>query len=155
MYKYIFIFVLFFSVLELNAQNLKVKAKGEQTFTFEDKGGRNQATFYSRTILEDITGISNDIKGSISFDVSNLSKTLKGKLSVPVKSIKTGIALRDEHLASADWLDSEKYPDISFEVKKVNKVVESKDNKVKINVSGDFTLKGITKTVSGVFTVVY
>ncbi len=137
------------------AQDLKVKAKGNQTFTFEDKGGRNQAIFYSRTILEDITGISNDIKGSISFDVENVSKTLKGKVSVTVKSIKTGISLRDEHLTSSDWLNAEKFPEISFEIKKVNNIVEKKENKVVLNVSGDFTLKGVTKGVSSDFTLVY
>ena len=49
------------------AQGFKVKAAGEQTFNFEDKYGRNQASFFSTTPLEDITGLSNvvqDGKGS-------------------------------------------------------------------------------------------
>jgi polyisoprenoid-binding protein YceI len=155
MYKYIIISLLVISTFSLNAQGFKVKAKGEKSFTFEDKGGRNQATFFSRTILEDITGISNDIKGSVSFDVENVAKTLKGKISVSVKSIKTGISMRDEHLAGTDWLNSEKYPDITFEIKKVNKVVESKDNKLTLNLTADFTLKGVTKSITTDFTLVY
>lgn len=155
MYKYILLTAIFLISSTLFSQELKVKAKGSQTFSFEDKGGRNQAIFYSRTILEDITGVANEIKGNVSFEVENVSKTLKGKVSVTVKSIKTGIALRDEHLASSDWLDAEKYPEISFEIKKVNKVVEKKDNRIVLNVTGDFTLKGVTKSVTSNFTLVY
>lgn len=155
MYKYILLTAIFLISSTLFSQELKVKAKGNQTFSFEDKGGRNQAIFYSRTILEDITGVANEIKGNVSFEVENVSKTLKGKISVTVKSIKTGIALRDEHLASSDWLDAEKYPEISFEIKKVNKVVEKKDNRIVLNVTGDFTLKGVTKSVTSNFTLVY
>jgi polyisoprenoid-binding protein YceI len=155
MHKYIFLIAIFLISSTLFSQELKVKAKGSQTFSFEDKGGRNQAIFYSRTILEDITGVANEIKGNVSFEVENVSKTLKGKVFVTVKSIKTGIALRDEHLSSSDWLDAEKYPEISFEIKKVNKVVEKKDNKIVLNVTGDFTLKGVTKSVTSNFTLVY
>ena len=61
------------------AQGFKVKASGEQTFNFADKGGRNQATFFSTTPLEDITGLSNDVKGSVTFNVNDLT-TLKGKV---------------------------------------------------------------------------
>jgi len=43
------------------AQGFKVSATGEQTFNFEDK--RNQATFFSTTPLEDVTGISNGVSG--------------------------------------------------------------------------------------------
>ncbi|MCK7526563.1 MAG: hypothetical protein MZV64_57720 [Ignavibacteriales bacterium] len=83
------------------AQGFKVKASGEQTFNFADKR-RNQATFFSTTPLEDITGLSNDVKGSVTFNVGDL-KTLKGKVIVSVASIKTGIDMRDGHYAKC-WL---------------------------------------------------
>ena len=86
-------------------------------FNFEDKNGRNQATFFSTTPLEDITGLSNEVKGSVTFNVSDV-KTLKGKISVPVSSIKTGIDMRDGHMRSAAWLNAESFPEISFEIKK-------------------------------------
>ena len=78
------------------AQGFKVKASGEQKFNFEDKAGRNQTTFFSTTPLEDITGLSGDVKGSVTLNVNDV-KTLKGKVTVSVASIKTGIDLRDEH----------------------------------------------------------
>lgn len=136
------------------AQGFKVKATGEKTFNFEDKYGRNQATFFSTTPLEDITGVSNAVKGKVTFNVADV-KSLKGSISIPVASIKTGIDLRDEHLKSDNWLDAESYPDITFLIKKISDVKVETDNKLEANVTGDFTVHGITKEVVTVVTLTY
>lgn len=136
------------------AQGFKVKASGEQTFNFADRGGRNQASFFSTTPLEDIRGLSNDVKGTVTFNVNDI-KSLKGKISVSTASIKTGIDLRDEHLRSADWLDAEKYPEITFTIKSVKEVKQVTDNQLQIKVVGDFTLKGITKEITADATLTY
>ncbi|MFN3871809.1 MAG: YceI family protein [Ignavibacterium sp.] len=136
------------------AQGFKVKASGEQTFNFTDKGGRNQASFYSTTPLEDIRGLSNDVKGTATFNISDI-KTLKGKISVSTASIKTAIDLRDEHLRSADWLDAEKFPEITFTIKSVRDVKQISDNQLQVKVVGDFTLKGVTKEVTADATLIY
>ena len=67
------LFLILTSVVMLSAQGFDVKASGEQTFSFEDKYGRNQTSFFSTTPLEDITGVSNDVKGDITFDVDDFS----------------------------------------------------------------------------------
>ncbi|MFH0735156.1 MAG: YceI family protein [bacterium] len=141
--------------VSIKAQELKVKAKGEQTFSFEDKGGRNQAAFFSKTMLEDITGVSNEIKGNVSFDVSSVAKTLKGKVLIPAASIKTGISLRDEHLLGEGWIDAKQFPELSFEITKVNKVVKADGNSLILNINGNFMLKGVSKSVSSDFTLTY
>lgn len=149
----IFAVLLMFTALTF-AQGFKVKASGEQKFNFEDKAGRNQTSFFSTTPLEDITGLSGGVQGSVSFNVTDI-KTLKGKLTVPVASIKTGIDLRDEHMRSAGWLDSEKYPEITFEIKKVSDVKVVADNKVTAKVTGNYTMKGVTKEVTAGATLTY
>jgi polyisoprenoid-binding protein YceI len=126
------------------AQGFKVKASGEQTFNFEDK--RNQVKFFSTTPLEDITGISNAVKGKVTLNVSDI-KTMKGSISIPVSSIKTAIDLRDEHLRSENWLDADNYPEITFTIKKVGDVKVAADNKLEAKVTGDFTAHGVTKEV--------
>lgn len=148
-----FALLLFFSAITF-AQGFKVKASGEQTFNFEDQRGRNQASFFSSTPLEDITGLSNAVKGSITFDVKDI-KTLKGKISVPVSSIKTGIDMRDEHMHSAGWLNAEAFPDISFDIKKVSDVKLVADNKLTVKVTGDFSLHGVKKSVDADATLTY
>jgi len=133
-------------------QGFKVKASGEQTFKFTDN--KNQATFFSTTPFEDITGLTNNVKGSVAFNVSDL-KTLQGKISVSVSSIKTGIEMRDGHLQSAGWLNAESYPDISFEIKKVSDLKSVADNKVTAKVTGNFTLHGVSKEVLADATLTY
>ena len=126
------------------AQGFKVKATGEQTFNFEDK--RNQVKFFSTTPLEDITGISNDVKGKVTLNVADI-KSMKGSITISVASIKTAIDLRDEHLRSENWLNADKYPEITFSIKKVGDVKVAADNNLEAKVTGDFTVHGVTKEV--------
>ncbi len=149
-----FFTVMLLFTVSISAQGFKVKASGEQTFNFADERGRNQASFFSGTPIEDITGLSNDVKGSVTFKVNDI-KTLRGKIFVPVASIKTGIDMRDEHLRSANWLNAEAFPEISFKIKKVNYVKRLADNKLSAKVTGDFTLHGVTKEVITDATLTY
>ena len=141
-----FLTILLLSTI-ISAQGFKVKATGTQTFNFEDKNGRNQASFFSATPLEDITGTGNAISGTVSFDVVNFVKTIKGKISVKVSSINTGIELRNHHLQSSNWLYADKYPDVSFEIISVSDVKQLADNKLEFNVKGKFSMHGVTKEV--------
>lgn len=138
----------------LLAQGFKVKASGEQNFNFADKGGRNQATFFSTTPLEDINGLTNDVKGTVTFNVNDIS-SLKGTIKVSVASIKTGINLRDEHLQSEDWLNAGAYPEVTFTIKSVSDVKTLDDNKVQAKVKGDFNMHGVTKEVTADATLTF
>lgn len=134
------------------AQGFKVKATGEQTFNFEDK--RNQVKFFSTTPLEDITGISNDVKGKVTLDIAEV-KNMKGSITISVASIKTAIDLRDEHLRSENWLDAANYPEISFVIKKVSDVKVVADNKIEAKITGDFSVHGVTKETVADVTLTY
>lgn len=131
----------------LFAQGFKVKATGTQTFSFEDKNGRNQVTFFSATPLEDITGTANGISGTVTFDITNFAKTLKGNLTVKVSSMNTGIELRNQHMKGANWLNAEKFPEIVFSIKEVMNVKQVDNNKLEFKIKGDFAMHGITKEV--------
>ena len=134
------------------AQGFKVKATGEQTFNFEDK--RNQVKFFSTTPLEDITGISNDVKGKVTLNVADI-KSMKGSIIISVASIKTAIDLRDEHLRSESWLNADKYPEITFSITKVGDVKVAADNKLEAKVTGEFTAHGVTKETIADVTLTY
>ena len=149
-----FIIITLFAASTAFAQGFKVKATGEQTFSFTDKKGRNQAMFFSSTPLEDVTGLSNDVKGSVTFNVSDVS-TMSGSVSITTASLKTGIELRDEHLQSKNWLDAESYPEITFVIKKIGDVKSLEDNKLEAKVTGDFTTHGVTKEVIADVTMTY
>lgn len=68
--------------------------------------------------------------------------------NVDVESINTGIAMRDNHLRSADFFDVQKFPAMSFESTGVEK---GEDGNYKLH--GKLQIKDVTKDV--VFDVVY
>ena len=149
-----FIILTLFLVNTAFAQGFKVTATGEQNFSFLDKASRNQAMFFSSTPLEDVTGLSNNVKGSVTFDVSDVS-TLSGSISIETASLRTGIELRDTHLQSENWLDAKTYPEITFVIKNVSNVKSVEDNKLEAKVIGDFTSHGVTKEVIAEVTMTY
>jgi polyisoprenoid-binding protein YceI len=59
-----------------------------------------------------------------------------------VSSIDTNTTDRDNHLRSADFFDTEKFPTINFVSKSMTKV---SDEDYKLN--GDITIKGITRPI--------
>jgi polyisoprenoid-binding protein YceI len=129
--------------------------KGARTFSFKDDYGRNQATFFSATPIEDINGMSSDIEGKVSLDLSDVKNTLDGEVSISTASLKSGIDLRDEHIRSEDWLDAENYPTISYQIKSVLEVKKLESNKFNVKVLGDFTVKGVTKEVVSDVSITY
>lgn len=129
--------------------------KGQQTFSFKDTKGRNQATFHSSTPLEDITGLSSEIWGTVTFDTQDLKNTLTGEILIAAASLKSGIELRDEHIRSEGWLDAEHYPTISFKIKEVKSVKKLDANKLEVIIVGDLTIKGITKQTESSVSLMY
>ena len=148
----IIVLSLFISVL---AQGFEVKATGVQTFTFADESGRNQATFYSTTPFEDINGLTTKLHGNVTFDVNDFANTLKGEFVIPVASLKTGMEKMEKDLRSSSWLDADKFPNITFKISKVTNVKSLEPNKLSAEVTGEFTLHGITREVTTQDTVTY
>lgn len=102
---------------------------------------RNLATVESVTDFETFTGRTPKVTGSLLFDLAK--KTGSGTIAVDVASIDTGIALRNDHMRSAQWLDTEKHATIKFQTTKVSHVSGDK-----YRVTGQFTMRGVTKTVT-------
>ena len=64
------------------------------------------------------------------------------ELTAEAKTVNTYLSMRDDHLRSADFLDVEKHPTITF---KSTSVKKAKGNNYVIK--GNFTMHGVTKTV--------
>lgn len=62
---------------------------------------------------------------------------------IDASSIETGVARRDRHLRSADYLDVERYPDITFTLRRVQAEPEGH-----LRVVGALTLRGVTREVA-------
>ena len=96
--------------------------------------------------LAEVPGAFRDFSGSINYDGKDVSKS-SVNFTAKVTSVDTGVAPRDTHLRTADFFEVEKYPDMSFKSTKVEKKGDQWE------VTGDFTLKGVTKQVTIPFTV--
>ena len=65
------------------------------------------------------------------------------EITIQAPSIDTGVAARDAHLRSPDFLDVEKYPTLSFRSTKV--VAAGEDG---LAVTGDLTIRDVTKPIT-------
>jgi polyisoprenoid-binding protein YceI len=140
---------------DIYAQGFKLPARGVEEFHFKNDVGRNQARFISEARYEIITGITNNVWGEVSFDINDIKNSLKGEVNITVSSLRTGIALRDEHLCGAAWLNAEKYPEIKFVIKDIQKVIMEEDNRIKVYLIGEFSLRGRTKLIYSVAEITY
>jgi len=155
--KFLILSLLLISVLvsPIYPQGFNVDDTGMQTFHFKDDMGRNQATFFSHALLENITGLSSDVWGEVSFDVQDVENTLQGEISIATESLKTGIDRRDEDLHGANWLDADNYPVITFKIEEVTSIQEFEDDKIRIYLLAEFSLHGFTKLVESEATMTY
>jgi polyisoprenoid-binding protein YceI len=94
-----------------------------------------------------VEGRFKDFNGVIRFDEADITKSTV-EFMAKVESIDTGVAQRDQHLRTADFFDVAKFPEMSFKSTKVER--KGKDSYV---LTGDFTLKGVTKQVAIPFVI--
>lgn len=93
-------------------------------------------------MFTNVSGKFNSFEASIENEDDKF-ETSKISFSADTTSIDTANADRDAHLRSADFFEVEKFPKLSFvstEIKKVD------DNQYKV--SGDFTIRDITKNIT-------
>lgn len=89
-----------------------------------------------------LLGRFNTFDGDFSYDAKTPNDA-KIALEIDVKSIDSNHAERDKHLRGKDFLDVKSFPKASF----VSKSIKFSDDKNAV-VTGDFTLKGVTKTIA-------
>jgi polyisoprenoid-binding protein YceI len=97
-------------------------------------------SFVSKTALEEIVGSSNSVAGSAKVDWE--AGTAKLQLSVPVGSLRTGIAKRDEHLRHESWLNATRFPNLSF-----TGTATKKDART-WTVKGSWEMHGVSKEIT-------
>jgi len=151
------ILILSFSLTScLFGQVINNTGKGKlQTFEFNRKNGRNQATVTVKTPIELIQGSAGGIHGKVSFDPDNPANSLKGKLSLDVKSIETGSDITDNLIFNSSWLWAKKFPEINFTIKGLTDVKRENKQKISGIAIGKLTLRGVTREVTADFSATY
>lgn len=123
-----------FSTISLSSQENSPKV-------WELDHNHTSVNFGVKHFFNTVNGIFQEKEGSFVFDQNNLSES-KFTFKIPVASIDTNIEKRDKHLKSADFFEAEKYPFITFNSTKIEKV-SANDYKV----TGDLTIKDVTKSI--------
>jgi polyisoprenoid-binding protein YceI len=114
-------------------------AKAVDTYAF-DKVHSNLG-FEVRHLFSKIPGKFADFTGQIQYDEGNPEQS-SVEVKIDAKSITTSDDQRDADLKSPNFFDVAKYPQITFKSKTVKKTGDGK-----FDVSGDFTMHGVTKEV--------
>ena len=96
-------------------------------------------------MIANVKGHFSKVSGALTLDESDLGKS-HIEASIDAASIETREAQRDAHLRSADFLDVEKFPTLSFKSERVSVVRDGE-----LAVEGDLTIHGVTR--KAVFTV--
>ncbi len=115
-------------------------AQGVQAETYEVDGAHSSATFGIRHIFSQVKGRFTQVSGSIIYDPEEPEKS-SVTARIVAASINTDNEKRDTHLKSADFFEVEKYPDITFQSKGVQKEGE------KLLVTGTLNMHGVEKEV--------
>lgn len=92
-------------------------------------------------MLSNVRGEFTKLSGSISYNPENAAGS-SIDASIDATSINTRNADRDTHLKSADFLDVEKFPTITFKSRQIEL------NSDGAKVTGDLTIHGVTREIT-------
>ena len=91
-------------------------------------------------MITKVRGLFTGVTGTIEFDETDPTRS-SVTVSIPAASVDTGMEPRDHHLRSADFLDAETYPTLTFTSTRVDR----RGNRYAI--TGDLAIRGETRSV--------
>ena len=96
-------------------------------------------------MLTTVRGHFKDVSGTITVDDDNPGRS-KIEVEIGAASLDTGVADRDTHLKSADFLDAEKHSKITFRSTRIEGSPKKEGDKLKV--IGDLSIRGKTMVVT-------
>jgi len=129
-------FALSFALLVLTAPVVRAAE------TFDIDHVHSSVTFKIRHLVSNVVGRFGDFAGKIAVDHEDMTKSAV-EFTIQATSIDTDNENRDNHLRSGDFFAVDSFPQWSFKSTKMEKAGLNS-----YNVSGDFTLRGVTKPIT-------
>src|SRR5689334_23257285 len=93
-------------------------------------------------MISNVKGQFTGVTGVLTLDEQDITKS-HVEASIDAATINTRDADRDTHLKSADFLDVEKYPTLTFASTRITRTGEEESK-----VEGDLTIHGVTRKVT-------
>jgi polyisoprenoid-binding protein YceI len=112
------------------------------TTTYKIDSAHSSAHFVVRhMMITNVRGAFSNVQGTFVWDPANPSQSSVDAV-IDATTISTQDPARDAHLRSAEFLDTEKYPTITFKSTSVEAAAADEHK-----VTGDLTIHGVTKSV--------
>jgi polyisoprenoid-binding protein YceI len=113
-----------------------------QTQTLVIDPVHSDASFQVRHFVSNVRGRFTDFTGTVVADPAK-PEAASVEFTIKAASIDTAQPGRDKHLRSADFFDTDKFPEITFKSTKVTPT-----GKNKFDVAGTLTMHGVTKAIT-------
>ena len=121
---------------------MSANAPGPTTTTWNIDPVHTTAEFKVRhMMISNVKGHFTGVTGVLTLDEQDITKS-RVEASIDAATINTREADRDTHLKSADFLDVEKFPKLTFTSTRVTRTGEGE-----VKVEGDLTIHGVTRKV--------
>jgi polyisoprenoid-binding protein YceI len=118
---------------------LAIPANAETTIWKIDPRHSSAQFGVTHLMISTVRGEFHGLNGTIVRDDADISKTTVD-VTIDATTVDTREPDRDKHLKSADFFDVDKFPTITFKSTKVEKLGDDK-----LKVTGDLTIRGVTK----------
>ena len=115
--------------------------------TFKIDNNHSFVNWQIRHVSAKTSGTFSDVTGSLLIDRKALANS-SVEAKINLLSVNSSMAKRDEHIKKEDYLDAFKFGIATFKSTKIDAKSESEGV-----ITGEFTLHGITKTISFPFKV--
>jgi polyisoprenoid-binding protein YceI len=92
-------------------------------------------------MISTVKGRFGDVQGTVLLDDGDLSRS-RVEVTIPVASIDTRVAQRDDHLRSGDFFEVERFPHITFTSRRVEPAGDG------LRITGDLTIRDVTREVA-------
>ena len=102
----------------------------------------SEVSFKVGHLLAKVSGRFTKFEGRIQVDTADIRRS-SVEVTIDATSLTTDNEARDKHLKSADFFDVAKYPTLTFKSTAVKEVAKGK-----LEITGDFTLHGVTKRIT-------
>jgi polyisoprenoid-binding protein YceI len=110
--------------------------------TYKLDPAHSSAQFVVRhMMITNVRGAFSNVQGTVEWDAAHPDQS-KVDVVIDATTIATREPDRDKHLKSADFLDVEKYPALTFKSTKVKSTGAGE-----LEIAGDLTLHGVTRPV--------
>lgn len=116
------------------------------TFDLKDPKGVNSLTFHLDGGMEPFAGTATDLSGSVILDLDK-PEASTGTVVIATKSVTMGLAPMSDNMQSEFCFDADNHPTIQFKLTSL-KNVKKEGETIKADATGEFTLRGVTKTIT-------